>query len=122
MIIKPSNYIDIRSFLGNFRIVSLSTDQESKIIILSSHKDHNNPLENYRCIIINNDIIEIFNLTSEQSIPRLRWAHPMNDDRLLFVTPRSPIKQKNGRIFSKIREIERDIFLGDGIHSIQTTS
>jgi hypothetical protein len=119
MIIHPRQRHDVRSALANQQIVSMTVGPTNRLLLLShespSHPDEDGSMR-YSCTLV--DHLGQASWTHTARL-RLTSCHELPRDRLLYVAARGSQRHPNGRIMRARRDGERDIFLGDGIASLQ---
>jgi len=139
--LQLSPVVSLTSFTGDGELVAFSVGPDRMIYLVvalrpldyrtqkpgeaSSPKTIPVQPQSYRVIGLS-DARPVLNVVIEQERFNIHYIQPLLDE-LLLVCARSHYRgpdnfERNGRIYSRGGKLQREILLGDGINSVQTTS
>jgi hypothetical protein len=124
--LHPTHRIPLQTDLANHQIVSMTVSPTGRLSILSYQAAPHSTRElpaTYQCCAVDATAEFVVHIQPQHDLGlgRVRWCHDMPDGRRLWVGARGSQQVPNGCITRATGAVERHIFLGDGIASVQVT-
>ncbi|HEY1014037.1 MAG TPA: hypothetical protein VGE07_15095 [Herpetosiphonaceae bacterium] len=116
--LQPTHREALPAALAQQRLVSMTVGPTQRLTFLSaSHAAQAaGDVSGYDCTVIDHRGATTIPLPRH---PRLSWCHELPGQRFLVGCTRGHPARPNGQIINAAGQVEREIFLGDGISSLQ---